>query len=144
VRRRLAIAFLAGVALTACGGGDDGEPDAAGASTTTDGGDGGPAVPGLELLEAEAVEGDELRPLLSWSAFDGAARYSVLVFDGDGAAYWAWEGADTQVHLGGGTDEPLPDGSEGPTTERAATWFVVAHDDGGEPVAASPELSFPG
>jgi hypothetical protein len=142
-RRTIAAVALAITALAGCGGGGD-DADEPADETTTTGAEAAasePAIPGLELLDAEPVD-DALRPLLSWSPFDGASRYSVLVLDADGAAVWAWEGADTQVHLGGGTDEPLPDDVEGPTTERAATWFVVAHDAEGTPVAASAEFRF--
>ena len=136
--RRLALGLA--LLLAACGGGDD--PDDSGspatrATATTDASATEPAVPGVELLEVEPVDTSAPRPLFAWAAVNGAARYSLLVLGDDGAAYWAWEGAETQVHLGGGTDEPLPDDAEGPTVDHAASWFVVAHDEAGTPIAAS-------
>lgn len=137
-----AVAVVSGL-LGACGGDDDAAGDRDDETTTTAAGDGTPsdepAVPGLDAIAVDPVDGDALRPLLSWEPVDGAARYSLLVFDDAGDAYWAWEGTATQVHLGGGVDDPLPDEAEGPTAEVADSWFVVAHDAGGAPIAASPE-----
>lgn len=64
------------------------------------------------------------QPELAWEAFDGAARYRLVVLDGEGLPYWAWSGEDTSVFLGGGESS---DGV-GPSVGAGFTWSVIALD----------------
>lgn len=126
----------------ACGGDDEPSDAEGGAGTTTTAAGAAErvaAVPGIDVIEVDEVDTSEARPLFAWAPVEGAARYSLLVFGEDGSAYWAWDGTDTQVHLGGGRDEPLPEDAEGPTIEHATSWFVVASAPDGTPLAASAE-----
>lgn len=86
-------------------------------------------------IDTVAVDDAEagVRPLLSWSAVDGAALYRVVVVDGDGAPYWAWSGSDTEVFVGGVDDATLP----GAVVSEAMTWSVAALDADGLPLALS-------
>ncbi len=84
-----------------------------------------------ELLLGGAESGP--RPLLTWAAVDGTARYTLVVLDSDGAPYWAWSGTETTIHLGGFDD---PD-AIGPWVHEPMTWTVAATDADGKPLAIS-------
>lgn len=71
-------------------------------------------------------------PTLAWSLIDDAANYTVLVADPDGAAWWAWEGTETEVVLGG-----VADGPGALVTRPGTTWTVIAFDAAGSVLAAS-------
>jgi hypothetical protein len=85
--------------------------------------------PGVSLIQQlTAAEDVGAQPLFEWQAVEDAARYVLLVIDTDGRAYWSWEGAETAVYLGGGTDVP-PEDSAGPKLLRPMTWMVFAFDE---------------
>jgi hypothetical protein len=95
----------------------------------------------LGIAEVVLAE-PEAGPVFSWEPVDGAATYRLVVLDGDGRAYWAWEGPDTTVALGGGT-EAWPKGSGAPHAGEGYTWSVSALAADGTPVgisAAAPVL----
>lgn len=73
------------------------------------------------------------QPELVWEAVDGAARYRVVILDGEGLPYWSWSGPETSVFLGGGQSS---DGV-GPSVGAGFTWSVVALDADDVFVAAS-------
>ncbi len=86
-------------------------------------------LPELSLEDAESGP----RPLLTWVAVDGTARYTLVVLGSDGAPYWAWSGTETSIHLGGFED---PD-AIGPWVHEPMTWTVAAIDGDGKPIAIS-------
>lgn len=77
-----------------------------------------------------------MKPLLAWEAVREANRYHLIVFDETGEPYWAWEGLQTQIYMGG-TDSQPPDDSSGPSVDRGYTWVVVAYGSDEQIVAAS-------
>ncbi len=94
-----------------------------------------PAQPFGDILAIEPTTptaGNGPTPTLAWSLVDGAANYTVLVADPDGAAWWAWEGTETEVVLGG-----VADGPGALVTRPGTTWTVIAFDAAGSVLAAS-------
>lgn len=90
---------------------------------------------GLPAIYVQPVgSGAGERPELSWDAVDDAARYTVTVFGPDDAPYWAWEGTQPAVRVGGAD---LPDAAAGPALSEGMSWVVVAHDADGAPIALS-------
>lgn len=90
-------------------------------------------APAIELVSPQSGAG--IRPLLEWSAVDGAAYYLATVYAPDGSPYWTWTGTTTSVHVGG---EPvLDDDRPGPSVTVGMTWGVVALDDTIVPIALS-------
>lgn len=73
------------------------------------------------------VAGDA-QPTISWPAVDGAATYRVTVLQDEGPA-WAWEGAATEVVLGGGDQDG---GGRGFRLTSGAVLTVTAHGADGE------------
>jgi hypothetical protein len=70
-------------------------------------------------------------PLFQWEAVPDAVHYMLVVKTAEGRPYWAWEGVETSVYLGGG-DTPPPEDSLGPRLfEPLMTWtvFAFAADD---------------
>ncbi len=49
-----------------------------------------------------AVNGSRARPVFGWQAPAAAARYQVVVLDAAHRPYWAWQGAEVAVRVGGG------------------------------------------
>ncbi len=74
--------------------------------------------------------------LLLRQMLDDATRYTLLLLETDGKPYWAWEGAETSVYLGGGS-EPPPEDSAGPILLRPMQWYVLAFDADGKIIAYS-------
>ena len=115
----------------------DPEPTAATATsvvttTTTE-----PARPfgDVALIDATTpTEGNGATPTLAWQLIEGATSYSVIVLDPDGTAWWAWEGPEREVVLGG-----VADGPGALVVEAGATWTVIAFDAAGSVLAASLE-----
>jgi hypothetical protein len=152
-RTRPLIALVVLVLMTiACGLPAGGNGDASQAGTTpVDGGQsqspteadiqGEPYidVPGIGSIQLLTnVQGGGEKPLFSWKAVSDADRYQLIVFDENGEPYWAWEGMQTQVYMGG--SEGLPDAdSSGPSIAAGFHWAVVAYDASGQ-VLASSEL----
>ena len=48
-----------------------------------------------------SITGTGFKPLFQWESVSGAGRYQLTVFDEAGEPYWAWEGAATQIYVGG-------------------------------------------
>lgn len=95
------------------------------------------AAPGLTtvklLTDIEAVGG---KPLFQWEAIPAADRYQLIVFDEAGDPYWAWEGTQAQIYMGGTQSQPPAD-SLGPSIGSGYTWAVVAYGSDGRLLAAS-------
>ena len=88
-------------------------------------------------------EGGGERPLLSWQRVEGAEFYRVVLFNDQGIPYWAWQGEDTGIYVGGLT-EPPPSNSIGPIVTLCMTWITTAYNAEGVPIAAGgPELLSP-
>ena len=81
-----------------------------------------------------AAAGD--RPAFAWEAVDGAASYQLAVLTAEGEPLWAWAGPETTVILGGWPEAPIPE-APGPLLQGPGTWFVVAFDAAGVPIANS-------
>ena len=96
-------------------------------------------VPGIERVNLLTdVQGGGEKPLLAWESIPGADRYQLIVFDEAGEPYWAWQGSQTQVYMGGSESQPPAD-SSGPAVGAGYRWAVVAYD-AKEEIVASSEL----
>lgn len=95
-----------------------------------------PGIESIHLLTDVQRVGD--KPLFSWESISDAGRYQLIVFDENGEPYWAWEGTQSQVYMGGSDDQPPAD-SSGPSIAADYHWAVVAYDSSGQ-VLASSEL----
>lgn len=91
-------------------------------------------VPVIEQLTA--ISGGGSRPMLEWSALDGADRYFVFVNAAAGEIYWAWRTRDTSVPVGGFPQ--LDEGAAGPAVSEGMTWVVMALDAESNVVGISP------
>lgn len=98
----------------------------------------GSGIGTIELLTD--TKGVGTKPLFEWKAVSGVARYELIVYDDAGAPYWAWDGSQTKVHLGGGETQP-PEDSAGPSLGAGYSWSVVAFDSNDKVVAASDTQS---
>jgi hypothetical protein len=87
-------------------------------------------------LLSPATTGAGERPAFSWVAVDGAASYALAVVTTEDEPLWAWQGAETEVILGGWSTPP-PAEAFGPLLLGDANWFVVAFDAAGQPIANS-------
>ena len=95
-----------------------------------------PLLVGAEpVIQLTASEGVGRRPTLAWDPVDGAASYFLVVKDASGAAYWAWDGSETSVPLGGA--EFPADFGNGPIIGPGFTWSVSAYAADGTFVAIS-------
>lgn len=96
-------------------------------------------VPGISQVSLLTdIQGGEEMPLFAWEPVTGAERYQLVVFDEAGEPYWAWEGVQTQVYMGGAESQPPAD-SDGPVVSAGYTWAVVAYAANGQ-ILASSEL----
>ena len=96
-------------------------------------------VPGVGSIHLFTdVQGGGEKPLFAWESVSGADRYQLFVFDEAGEPYWAWEGTQTQVYLGGSDSQPPAD-SSGAAVGAGYHWAVVVYDSNGQ-VLASSEL----
>jgi len=96
-------------------------------------------LPGVDdevELKAPPESGAGKVPTFKWKRVDGAAAYRLAVLDGDGDAFWAWQGTKTSVVLGRVKNRP-PKGEAGPIVTDGARWSVVALDAEGRVIAAS-------
>jgi hypothetical protein len=89
----------------------------------------------LTLL-SPATTGAGQRPAFRWQAVEGATSYALAVVTTADEPLWAWQGAPTEVILGGWSTPP-PAEAFGPLLLGEATWFVVAFDAAGVPIANS-------
>jgi len=87
------------------------------------------------VIQLTPKEGAGLRPTLDWEGVEGAGSYFLVVKDDVGAAYWAWEGSETSIPLGGA--EFPQDHGNGPTIGPGFTWSVSAYDVDGTFLAIS-------
>jgi len=87
----------------------------------------------MSLLSAES--GNGTRPILAWDPVPGSFMYSLVVLTPDGEPYWAWEGVETSVHVGG--EPQLKDLAAGPSVVPGMTWSVAAYDDEFHVIAVS-------
>lgn len=92
-------------------------------------------LPSIELTTPATGGGPW--PELAWEPVDGADRYSVTLYSPQGGAYWAWNGSETAVIVGGFEESPPSDASVEPRLQPDMTWDVVAHDADGELIAQS-------
>lgn len=112
-----------------CGGnGGDGGEEATGELIA-------PGLPEIKLT-APATTGAGEVPTFEWEVVDGAARYRLVVLDGNGDILWAWNGSETKVNLGGLPGE-RPEGVSGPIISAGSSWSVIALDDNGKTIATS-------
>jgi len=74
-------------------------------------------------------------PKFEWQPVAEAVRYSVVV-RADGKPYWAWEGSETLVYLGG-AHKPPPADRICPMLIRPMEWYVTAFDAQGKIIAYS-------
>ena len=146
MRRALAAITVVALIAAACGGDDATDtattsttpavattgPTGTGATTTTvvdDGGDG--------VVLTTPTEDVGPRPELAWEPVEGAALYQVVLFAPDGSAYWAWQGTETSVPVGG---RPLlREEARGPRVANGMSWSVAAYDADGLPIALSEQ-----
>ena len=89
----------------------------------------------LQLL-APATTAAGNRPTFQWAAVEGATSYLLAILDAANNPVWAWQGAATQVILGG-WDQTPPDDAPGPLITAPGQWFVVAVGADGVPIANS-------
>jgi hypothetical protein len=82
------------------------------------------------------LKGAGAKPLFQWEAIPAADRYQLIVFDEAGDPYWAWEGTQTQIYMGGTQSQP-PDDSSGPSIGSGYTWAVMAYSSDGKLLAVS-------
>jgi hypothetical protein len=95
------------------------------------------SAPGVALLKLLTdIEAVGEKPLLKWENVTGASRYQLIVFNEAGEPYWAWEGTNTQIYMGGTEAQP-PEDSSGPSIGAGYTWAVVAYGSDGRLLAAS-------
>lgn len=83
---------------------------------------------GLTIELTTPVDGGGPWWELAWEPVDEADGYSVTVYSPQGRAYWAWNGAETSVVVGGFDEPPPSDASVEPRLEPGMTWDVVAYD----------------
>lgn len=87
-------------------------------------------LPGVDLPEIELLtpaESAGLKPKFEWKAVEGAASYSLVLFDTDGRTYWAWMGKTTYIYMGSSLTPP-PEDSAGPILQPDMRWAVAAYD----------------
>jgi len=95
-----------------------------------------PLLVGAEpVIQLTATEGVGIRPTLAWESVDGAASYFLVVKDESEVAYWAWDGSETSVPLGGA--EFPADFGNGPSIGPGYTWSVSAYAGDGTFLAIS-------
>lgn len=100
-----------------------------------------PPLDGLPSFEITAVATESpSRPLLTWTAVDGAAFYSVTVYDGDQRAYWATLTDETETFVGGPV--LLLEDKPGPRAPSGGSWHVSAVDEAGRLIAWSAQITF--
>lgn len=84
-----------------------------------------PLLSGFDDLIELTVEPGSIpdRPVLAWTAVDGADHYGAYVYAPSGEIYWAWQGRETSVPLGGAIGD-----APGPLAADGMTWAVIAYD----------------
>jgi len=87
------------------------------------------------VIQLTPTEGVGVRPNLDWEAVEGADSYFLVVKDDAGVPYWAWDGSETSVPLGGAAFPE--DYGNGPTIGPGYTWSVSAYAADGTFLAIS-------
>lgn len=87
-------------------------------------------------LIAPAVTEAGQRPTFTWEPVAGAAAYTLAVVTDTGEPLWAWQGPETTVIIGGWPETPPPE-APGPLLLGPSSWFVMALDGDGRPIANS-------
>lgn len=95
-----------------------------------------PLVGGVDVVQLTGTEGVGVRPLLEWEPADGAAAYTIMVFDGEGRPYWSAVTSETEIYVGGVSQ--IPEGNDGPMIADGYQWVVYADDANGYPLGSSP------
>jgi len=118
-------------------------PTSTAPTTTTSTTTAAPAVP-AQLTGLSSTLGEPVpigvsvtgtrRPLLEWTAIDGATRYIAIVTDESGGTLWAWTGESNSVTVGSGDIDR--DGI-GAFIEAPAWLQVLSVDDAGTVLGAS-------
>jgi hypothetical protein len=98
-----------------------------------------PIANGVNVVQLTDTEGVGRRPLLAWEPAEGAAGYTIVVFDGDNSPYWAALTSETEIYIGGSTQ--IPEGNDGPIISEGYQWVVYADDADGVPIGSSPATS---
>ena len=80
-------------------------------------------IPVVTVLGPPESDAGEV-PLFSWEPVAGASRYTVAVLGPD-APFWAWQGEETEIYLGGLPFE-RPPGWAGPVILPGSCWSVTA------------------
>jgi len=131
------------VLITSCGSDGDSADTSDGAANSGASGvvptglplvEGIPAITVLGPSESDAGE----VPLFIWEPVAGASRYTVAVLGPD-EPFWAWQGEETQIYLGGLPFE-RPPGWAGPVILPGSCWSVMARGADGHIIAASEFL----
>ena len=92
-----------------------------------------------EIAVTTPPSGNGEYPLLAWEPVDSAADYSLVLTQADGQVYWAWSGVESQIWLGGSSDQP-PATASGPYMVEPMTLRVFALDADGVVIAASQPI----
>jgi len=95
-------------------------------------------IAGIVVLEPP-TEDAGTAPQFRWEPVDDASTYDLVVLGPEGPL-WAWQGAETEIWLGGLPYE-RPPGVSGPVVVEGTCWSVVARDVEGHVVAASDFLA---
>lgn len=96
-----------------------------------------PAIKGLAVIEQTTpTSGGGTRPLLEWTAVQGASTYLVVVYTETGGSYWSALTIESSTFVGGPLQ--IPSGRTGPNVADGYTWTVYAEDAEGNLLAASP------
>lgn len=97
-----------------------------------------PVIVGADLIEQTTpTSGGGTRPLLEWTAVDGAVLYFVNIYTETGGPYWAAVTAETRTFVGGPLQ--IPAGRTGPNVADGYTWVVYAEDADGNLLAVSAQ-----
>jgi hypothetical protein len=94
-------------------------------------------IPVVTVLGPPESDAGEV-PLFSWEPVAGASRYTVAVLGPD-APFWAWQGEETEIYLGGLPFE-RPPGWAGPVILPGSCWSVMARGADGHIIAVSEFL----
>ena len=88
----------------------------------------------IDLITAKSDVG--LFPFFEWEPVESAIRYNLLLIDKEGRAYWAWEGSENSIYLGGYYESPAHD-SSGPILYEKMSWYILAFDSNNQLIASS-------
>lgn len=160
------VGFVAVIGIAGCGGsstGDDASttaettaadvtaaPDVGTADTSTTSTLPAPTTTGVQAEPHELADFDNIaqitittpssgngeHPLLAWEPVDGAVDWVLSLTLADGQPYWAWNGPENEIWLGGSAEQPAAD-SSGPYLYEPMTLHLVGYGADGAILAAS-------